>query len=343
MIQIKENSIKGLSDLFKTQASIAVIMHTSPDGDTVGSALALSMALNKAGNRSVCISPDEIPDFLTWLPGIDNTLIFSKEAEKVKKVMKNSDILVSVDFNSPKRASVLEKLITDHPGKKIVIDHHPDSDRYADITISYIDVSSTAELLFHILIQLGWKKYIDIDIAECLYAGIMTDTGSFNFATNNPSTFAVVSELIKMGVDQEKLHSRIYHNYSSDRQRLLGYCLNKKLVHYPEFNTALISISMKELKEYNYSVGDTEGFVNMPLQIKNVIFSALFTEREKEIKISFRSKGNFSANDFARLHFNGGGHKNAAGGHEYVLNLEQTVAKFTALLNKYRNELDYKI
>lgn len=198
--------------------------------------------------------------------------------------------------------------------------------------------SSTAELLFDIVHQIGLEKNITQNSAEALYTGILTDTGAFNHNTSRPNTFKVVSELMKFGIDTEKIQSGVYHNFSANRMKLLGYCLNEKMVVYPEYRAAVITISKKELEEFDFKPGDTEGFVNYPLSIKNIVFSVLFIEKEELVKASFRSKGTFATNQFAREHFNGGGHLNASGG-ESKLSLEKTFKKFTQLLPDYKHQL----
>ena len=317
---------------------IAIIPHENPDGDAIGSAIGLADVLINYGHQAQIISPNDYPDFLKWFSSKAEIVVFWNDKKKAKQIIANADILICVDFNEPKRAEKLEKKINEFTGIKILIDHHPYPTEFCDFTISETRYSSTAELIYDLLKSIQLEGFITQSAAEALYTGILTDTGSFSHNTSNPNTFKVVSELMKFDIDTEKIQSNVYHNFSSDRMKLLGYCLNKKMKVFPELRTALISISKSELEEYNFKPGDTEGFVNYPLSINNIVFSALFIEKEDLVKASFRSKGNFPSNHFSKNHFNGGGHLNAAGGESYQ-NLEETIEKFTQLLPEYRHQL----
>lgn len=317
---------------------ITIVPHENPDGDAIGSAIGLAEVLVNHGHYVHIISPNDYPDFLKWFSSEIEIIIYRNEKNKAKKIITNSDVLICVDFNEPKRAENLEKKILEFGKTKILIDHHPHPTDFCDYTVSEIQYSSTAELIYDLVVAVGMKKNVTRNAAEALYTGILTDTGSFNHNTSNPNTFKVVSELMKFGIDTEKIQSGVYHNFSADRMKLLGYCLNNKMQVFPELRAAFISISKQELEDYNFIPGDTEGFVNYPLSINNIVFSALFMEKEGLVKASFRSKGNFPANLFSRNHFNGGGHLNAAGG-ESLLSLEETIEKFTQLLPEYKHQL----
>jgi phosphoesterase RecJ-like protein len=222
--------------------------------------------------------------------------------------------------------------------KRILIDHHPQPENDFDVKISTIETSSTSELIYEFFIEHDGKELIDKKIAECLYTGIVTDTGSFSYSCNFEKTYLVIAELIKLGIDGENIHRLIYDTYSEDRMRLLGYCLSNKLRVFPELHTAYIHITKDELSRYNYKVGDTEGIVNFALAIQGISLAILLTERDNLIRLSFRSKGNFSVNNFARSYFEGGGHRNAAGGNSY-LSMENTLIKLEELLKKHKSEL----
>lgn len=232
----------------------------------------------------------------------------------------------------------MENFLNNLSTTKILIDHHPDPENFADVIISSTDVSSTSELLYKFLTSLKEASHINKDIAECLYTGIMTDTGSFSYNSSSPDTYYIVSKLIEEGIDKDKIYWKVYDNYSIDRMRLLGYCLNQKLKVFPEYAAAYISITKAELEKYNYEPGDSEGFVNYPLSIKGIVFSVIFIEHEEHIKISFRSKGKFYANHFAMKHFNGGGHRNAAGGYSEK-SLNETLRIFEQKIQDYKEDL----
>ncbi|MEZ5102913.1 MAG: DHH family phosphoesterase [Draconibacterium sp.] len=324
--------------LTKETKNIVIVPHENPDGDAIGSAIGLAEVLINFGHGVTIISPNNYPDFLKWFSSGASILIYRDNKKPSKKAIENADILICVDFNEPKRAEKLEKQIVEFGKKKILIDHHPNPSFFCDYTISETHYSSTAELVFDVVNAIGMKKYITVSAAQALYTGILTDTGSFSHNTSNPNTFKVVSELMKYKIDTEKIQSNVFHNFSADRMKLLGYCLNKKMEVFPELRTAFISITKEELEEFNFKPGDTEGFVNYPLSINNIVFSALFIEKEGYVKASFRSKGSFPSNVFSSNHFNGGGHLNAAGGESFQ-NLDETIEKFTQLLPEYEHQL----
>jgi len=318
--------------------NIAIVPHENPDGDAIGSAIGLAEILINFGHIVTVVTANDYPDFLKWFSSEVEIVIYDSKKKRAKDILKNSDVLVCVDFNEVSRAGRLEKKLLDYSKPTILIDHHPYPTYFCDYTISEPQYSSTAELIFDIVHKIGLEKYITHNAAEALYTGILTDTGSFSHNTSRPNTFKVVSELVKFGIDTGKIQSGVYHNFSANRMKLLGYCLNEKMIVYPEYRAAVITISKKELEDFEFKSGDTEGFVNYPLSINNIVFSVLFIEREGLVKASFRSKGNFPTNQFAKGHFNGGGHLNASGG-ESKLSLEETVKKFTQLLPEFKHQL----
>lgn len=311
-----------------------IITHDNPDGDAIGSSLGLYQFFCREGHNVNVVTPNMYPEFLHWLPGNEKVIIFSEQKDYAVKLIKEAEIIFNLDFNEFNRIRKIEPYVKKVKAVKVLIDHHPVKESFADYIISDISVSSTAELIFKFIINLGKKNCIDKSIAECLFTGIMADTGCFSFNSSQEDTFRIVSELLTYGIEKDKIYRNLYDNFSEDRMKLLGYCLNKKMVVIPDYRTAYLSLTKDELKQYNFKIGDTEGFVNFPLSIKDIIFSALFIEKTNHVKISFRSKGTFKVNKFSENNFNGGGHKNAAGG-ESNLNLEKTINKFIDLLPEY--------
>lgn len=329
-------SLKEL--LQKKEQNIVVIPHENPDGDAIGSAIGLAEVLQNLGHKLSVISPNNYPDFIKWFSSEIEILIFDKKKKESKQLLETADVLFCVDFNEAGRAGKLGKHILNFDKPKILIDHHPNPSDFSDYLISEPQYSSTAELLFDVFAETDFLKYINKQSAEALYTGIMTDTGSFSHNISNPNTFKVIARLIEFGIDIEKIQSNVYHNYSANRMKMLGYCLDSKMEVFPEYRSAFISITKKELERFNYQPGDTEGFVNYPLSINNIVFSALFVEKDGFVKASFRSKGEFPANRFSHEHFEGGGHLNAAGG-ESKLKLDKTIEKFKQLLKQYEHQL----
>jgi phosphoesterase RecJ-like protein len=324
--------------LGQTDAKIVIVTHRNPDGDAIGSITALYNVFKKVGYSVKMVVPNEFPSFLKWIPGAKKIHIFANETEYASQLLKNADIIFALDFNDLSRVREFQDNISGSSSYKIIIDHHPEPGNIADLLISETRVSSTAELIYSFIISLGHKHLVDKDIATCIYAGIMTDTGCFSFNSSRPETFGIVSELLIYGIEKDAIYGKIFDNFSFNRMRLMGYCLNKKMQLMPEFRTAFISLSGEELKEYKFNIGDSEGFVNLPLSINGVIFSALFIENKDRIKISFRSKGNFAVNKICTEHFNGGGHKNASGGESFDT-LQNTIDKFVKLLPNYSDDL----
>ncbi len=339
MNNISKQQIEKAATLLNGSRNVLIITHYNPDGDAIGSSLGLYHFLKLIGKEPKVIVPNNYPQFLQWMPGNKEIIIAGEDKEQAEKIIQSAEAIVFLDFNVLDRTQGLEEEIINRDVPKLLIDHHPNPGNFADVIISNTKVSSTSELLFEFIARYKGEEIINRDISECLYTGIMTDTGSFSYNSSNPDTYYVVSKLINKGIDKTRIYWMVYDNYSVERMRLLGYCLNKKMKVFKEYRTAYISIKESELKKFNYQTGDTEGFVNYPLSIKNIIFSVIFIERKDHIKISFRSKGEFYANRFAINHFNGGGHKNAAGGYSES-NLDETLQKFESLLPQYQSKLN---
>ncbi len=324
--------------LNEKQQNIIIVSHRNPDGDAIGSSYALYNFLTKMGHKVDVVFPNSYPQFLNWIPGIKNALIFEWHKRKCIELFRSCNILFTVDFNDLKRIKEFNQYLIPTNSYKVLIDHHPYPEDFADISITDTSVSSSAELVYLFLKELGCNENLDKEIAECIYTGIMTDTGCFSFNSSQKQTFEVMGELLELGLDKDKVYSNVYNNYSYDRMKLLGFCLNEKMVYFPEYNAAYISLSQEDMKKYNFKVGDSEGFANIPLSIKGVKLSVLFSEKEDIVKVSLRSKGDFAVNTIASKYYSGGGHSNASGG-ESDQNMEQTLAKFEEILEEFKDEL----
>ena len=317
---------------------ILITSHHNADGDAIGSAAALALFLKKLNKNTNIIIPNDFPAFLHWLPGVELITVYHHNAEKSSSIVNSADLLISVDYNEPKRLKKAAETVFSSEAYKVLIDHHPNPSDVFDLQFSETGYGSTSEFLFNIICELGYSDMIDSDIAECLFTGIMTDTGNFSFSCSYPEVWETVAKLIDLGVDRNKVHSLVYDNYTVDRMKLMGFSLDQKMTVIPELNTAFIVLKRSELDKFNHQPGDTEGFVNLPFSIKNIKFCVLFIEKRDHVKISFRSRGNFSVNEFASSYFNGGGHMNAAGG-EFYKPIDETVEYFLSLLTDYKNEL----
>ncbi len=339
MKKITNNFSKEVNKLLSVTNNIVIVTHANPDADAIGSSLGLYNFLIKKRQNPVVITPNSYPEFLWWMPGNKNIINFVNDKKKAVETIEQAQIIFYVDFNETSRINKLEKYITKSNSIKIIIDHHPLFNESADYVLSDTSSSSAAELVYEFINLLDNSDLIDVDIAKCLFAGIMADTGCFSYNSSRPRTFQIVAELLKFDINKDEIVSNIYDNFSNDRFRLMGYCLNEKLNVFPEYHTAIISLTKQELKKFNFKQGDDDGFVNYPLSIKGIIFSAFFIEKDDFVKISFRSKGLFATNKFARQNFNGGGHLNASGG-KSKLSLDKTIEKFVSLLPEYKKELE---
>jgi phosphoesterase RecJ-like protein len=331
--------IDEIGGLLGTVDNIVLIPHVNADGDAVGSSMGLCRVLKNAGKNAVVVSPTDYPEFLKWIDGTENLLVHENEPEKCLTALEDADLIFYLDFNDVKRTGDLEEHLNKFSSKKVLIDHHPNPNGFADYILSYPDASSTAELVYDFIEETGLIEHLDKDAAEALFTGIITDTGSFSYNVSTPRVYEVVGKLIEKGADKDKIHSAIYYNFSTHRMRMLGYCLDKKMIVLPEYHTAFISLTAEELEKYNFQMGDTEGFVNYPLSIKGIVFTALFMEKDDIVKISFRSKESFPTNKFSSKNFKGGGHINASGGSSDA-SMKETLDKFCELLPEYKDELE---
>jgi phosphoesterase RecJ-like protein len=331
--------IQALRQLLETPKNIIITTHHKPDADALGSSLGMAGYLQKKGHRVTVITPTDYPTFLNWMAGNDQVVIYSnKNADLVRDMMLSADLIFCLDFSALSRINELGEMIVASPAPKVLIDHHMYPEDFAQVTFSNTKAAATCELVFDVIRALGDEALLDAQIGECLYAGIMTDTGSFRHPSTSRNVHLIIAELLSIGVNTARVHRLIYDNHTVTRLRFLGYALKDKLVVHPEYNTAYIAISLEELKQFDSRTGDTEGLVNFALSIEGIMFAALIIDRGQAIKMSFRSVGDFSVNDFARNHFNGGGHHNAAGGISFD-SLADTVAKFESLLPSYQEQL----
>lgn len=328
---MKKDSFQKFKKALKNSQKIAVVSHFNPDGDAMGSSLALYAFLKKLGKKVEVIMPNAYPDFLHWLPGHKQVTLFQENETTAIKKLSSADLIFTLDFNAFSRAEKLGEKLKELNIPKIMIDHHQQPDAYAELYFHDATACSTCELVYDFIDGLGEKKLIDKKIAACLYTGLMTDTGSFRYPSVTSKTHAILSELLKTGISPSDIHSYVYDSYSLDRLKLLGFALNEKLKLVHGFPVAYFTLSEKELEKFNYQKGDTEGLVNYPFSIKGIKVCALFNETENYIKISFRSKGKVDVNKFARNYFQGGGHMNAAGG-KSVLSLKETEQRFIELV-----------
>ncbi len=335
---ISETTIAYLKKLLEEKSEVLITTHYNPDGDAIGSSLALFHFLTLLGINSKVLIPNELPSFLLWMPGADQVVIYSDDTVLGNSLIASADLVFCMDYNALSRVKLFSDQLRASTATRVIIDHHIQPENEFDLTFSETSVSSTSELLYLIIDRAGHSARITKEMAECLFVGIMTDTGSFSYACNRPETFEIAANLIRAGMDVERVHRMVYDTYSESRMRLLGHCLGANMKVMPEFATAYIWLTKEDMEEYNYQQGDTEGVVNYALSIQNVAVAALFTERGDRIRVSLRSKGTFSVNEFARSHFNGGGHRNAAGG-DIFKTMQETLAWFEALLPQYSDEI----
>ncbi|WP_456437169.1 DHH family phosphoesterase [Psychroserpens sp.] len=337
---MNKDDINSIKTLLSSPKAIVIIPHKNPDGDAVGSTLGLYHYLKQYKHQVKIIAPNDYPDFLKWMPEERSILKYDAKKEECDTLIENAELIFTLDFNSLGRIGNMEEIVSNSEATKIMIDHHQQPDDYAKYMYSDVSMSSTCEMVFNFIEMLDDVDKINSDIATCLYTGIMTDTGSFRFPSTTSSTHNIVGQLIQKGANNSEIHNNIYDTNSYARLQLLGKALsNLKVI--PEYRTAYITLSQEELNTFDFKKGDTEGFVNYGLSLNGIIFTAIFIESHQDeiIKISLRSKGDFSVNELSRTHFNGGGHTNAAGGRS-ELNMKETIEKFISILPNYKQDLN---
>jgi len=319
---------------------IVVTTHKNPDGDAIGSAMAMHHFLQSIGKNPITILPDAAPDFLHWVKDYSQCVIAEEFPQKASDAIAEADLIFSLDYNHLLRVGEFVcGLLEKSSAPFILIDHHQQPGEFPVVTYSDTKACSTCEMVFRFIEQCGWKGHLNIDIASCIYLGIMTDSGSFRFHNVSDDTHRIAGELIALGLDHAEIHRNVYDTNLMDKLKLIGYALSEKLVVMAEHSTAFISLDKEELKRYNYRQGDTEGLVNQALSIRGVKLAAFFREGNNEIKTSFRSKGTFDVNAFARAHWQGGGHINAAGGMSSE-SMTDSLEKFRSLSAQYSSQIN---
>lgn len=336
-------NIAAFKALIGQPKNVVIVTHFKPDADALGSSLGLAGFLKKKDHRVKVITPSDYPEFLAWMPGNKEVLPLTKEApeneQKAKALIAQADVVFCLDFSSLSRINSLGEAVRNSGAVKVMIDHHLEPEAFTQFRQWNAHAASTAGLVFDLISQLGDKYLIDADIASCLYAGVMTDTGGFRHNNTTQNEFMVAAELVGHGADPARVSKLIYDTNSLERLRLTGYVLSQKLKVLPEYRTAYMTLTQEELKQFGSQTGDTEGLVNYGLSIQGIVLSVLMYDRKEEIKLSFRSLGNFSANELARKHFEGGGHKNASGGSSKD-SLEETLTRFLKILPEYKEKLN---
>ncbi len=334
-----ETCVSLLAWMKEKVRKVVVLTHANPDGDALGASLGLNSVLRNAGFQSVVIFPTDFPSLVPGMKEFSNWIIFEQHERVCGQMLEEADLLFFLDFNDPKRIGKVKRKLDQLTKMIVLIDHHPQPMIETPFLFSDTTVSSTAELVYDFVVRMGWGHFLDAAGATALLTGIIADTASFSHNAKRPELYRAVAELIALGADQHKIQESLFNTNSADRLRLLGYALSEKMEIFPEYHAAMISLTREELKKFNYKIGDTEGFVNYPLAVKGIIFSAFFLENEEKIKISFRSKGGFAVNEFSSLHFGGGGHHNAAGG-ESKQSLKDALEKWITLLPQYSEILE---
>ncbi|MBE0649473.1 MAG: bifunctional oligoribonuclease/PAP phosphatase NrnA [Bacteroidales bacterium] len=334
--------VQKVGKLLSQPKNIALVSHKNPDGDTISASLAMMHYLRQKGHSISILVPNQYPEFYNWIPGCQEFIIFDKDAALVREKVENADIIFCIDFNRLSRTGNMATDLSKSKAVKIVIDHHLEPSEEFDYYFTETDTSSTGELVYEFIEAFGDKKMINKDIAIAIYVAIMTDTGSFSYSCDHARTYQIASELIGNGVEVSLVHKLVYDTFTETRLRLLGFAISERMLVWKEFHAAVIYLDKKDLDRFNYQVGDTEGVVNYPLSIADVNLSVLLTEKDRLIRISFRSKGNFNVNRLASAHFDGGGHKNASGGTS-ALTIDETIGKLKEVIQHYKEELDYKI
>jgi phosphoesterase RecJ-like protein len=316
-----------------------ITAHQKPDGDAMGSTLGLYHFLKQLGHEVTVVSPTNWAAFLNWMPAVDQVIDFEANKKEASQIVADADYVFCLDFNILHRTKHLEPVIRDSKALKILIDHHqqPDIPSFA-YGISDVKMSSTCEMVYDFIVQSGHSNLINLDIATCLYTGLMTDTGSFRFPSTTASVHKIVAHLKELGLQHAKIHENIYDNSTEGRLKFMGNAFLNRMTVLPEFKTAVMAIPKSDIYKFELKTGDTEGLVNYLLSIEGIKFAAILIDREEERKWSFRSKGNFDVNIFAKTHFEGGGHANAAGGSSSK-SLDETLNDFKTIIENYKSQL----
>ena len=335
-----EHKISQLRELLSSPVKAVVIPHMNPDGDALGSCLGLSQYLKLKGHQTTVIAPNAFPEFYDWMPESEEILLHSKQKESVLEALKGVDVIFFLDYNDLKRIGKLAEDVENHEAKFVMIDHHRQPTDFVDIMFSNPEKSSTSEMVFDVISALGDADLINKSIGECLYTGIITDTGSFRFGSTTKNTHLAAAHLLEAGVKPDQVYTNVYDNNTIDRMHLMGYVLVDKLKQVEGVAASYITISEEEQNRFSFRKGDSEGFVNFGLSVKGMKAAGFFRESEGFIKVSLRSKNDFDVNVVAREYFNGGGHRNAAGG-KLEMTLDEAVIHFETVMKSYSDELQF--
>lgn len=337
---ILQSNIDKASKLFDEADRVVIVSHVSPDGDALGSSLGLYHFLEMQGKTVHVIVPNAFPDFLRWMPGAKDIVRYDKYAEFAEQLISQANLICCLDFNVLSRIDAVANPVKEAKCKKLMVDHHLNPDPFCDVAISHPEISSTSELIFRLICRMGYFEDITLECAQCIYTGMMTDTGGFTYNSNNREIYFIISELLSKGIDKDDIYRKVFNTYSEGRLRLMGYVLYEKMQVFPQFRSALICLDKEDLLKFKCAKGDTEGFVNMPLQMKGINFSVFLREdtEKKMIKVSLRSVGAFPCNQVAAEFFNGGGHLNASGGEFYGM-MDDAIELFKQALVKYEDLL----
>lgn len=336
---ILDDDIKSIRSLVKSAGRIVVLSHKNPDGDAVGSSLAMCLYLRALGKDVAVVLPNRFPEFLSWLPSAGDVLFYDDDSMHAKEVIESAGLFFCLDFNSLSRIGDAGAAVAGSPAPRVLVDHHPSPSDEFDVNISCPEACSTAELVFRVIAALGGEDDLSHEMAECIYTGMMTDTGAFSYASARKDIYLIIASLLGKGIDKDIIYRRVFYNHSLTRMRLWGYVLCDKLKLFAKSNAALMTLSYSEMKRFYAQKGDTEGLVNQALMMKGVRFSCFLREEVPgKINVSLRSVDDFPCNEVAAEFFNGGGHKNASGGELYCT-MAEAVSLFHNALKKYKAEL----
>lgn len=338
---LDESKIKQLKKLIDGAEKIVITCHLAPDGDALGSTLALWRILTSIGKSVHVVTPDVPAQSLMYVPGAKEIVPYTRFDEFSRQLFSEAELIICLDFNALHRVDRLQPLLESATAPKVLIDHHINPEPFADVVISHPEISSTCMLLFRVICAMGWESLITKTVASCIYIGMMTDTGNFSYNSSDPYLYIVIAELLRKGIDKDRLYKLAFNTKSETMLRLNGFALSERMTLFPEHHAAMIVLSLEDLERFNYKQGDTEGLVNMPLAMPEVEYVVYFREGSDYVKVSSRSEGDIPVNHLCENYFNGGGHKNAAGG-EFHGTLEEATAAFIAALPEYDKYLKNK-
>lgn len=325
----KTDDVERLEAIISENNFFVLTCHAGPDGDALGSTLGFAHYLRGLGKEAQVVVPDAFPDFLAWLPSAQDILRFDKYRDKTELIIAMADVIFAMDYNALSRVDDMGSLIAKSKAKKVLVDHHLQPDNFCDLSFSYPRLSSTCEVVFRLIVAMGGYEQLSKAACECIYTGMMTDTGCFSYGPCTQEVYLIIGMLMQKEINKDRIYNKVFNNYSEGRLRLMGYVLYEKMRVFPELHAALITLSREEMARFNFNKGDSEGLVNIPLQMKGIYFSAFLREdTDKDlIRVSLRSQGTFACNKFAAQYFSGGGHLNASGG-QHDGTLEEAIEIF---------------